>query len=243
MALRAGRWTPTRSVSYRNGGDLAQGDSPRLRRTGSRTTTGPSQVRPHPRLRGERLRGQSSSPPPGRRIHRGLRTGRGRLERLRPGHRNPLCEPRPRAAGRPGQPGFQHQHPQRPRRIRDLREADLESHLRKSRLPPTLADAHGIVTKPAAWQPRNRLPIRWLAWEAHGSETACQLPGWRNGRRTGLKIPGLRSYGFESHPRYQEPESEPLQVPLCRVLQSSNRLGRPPGFLALPALDPCTHIS
>ena len=27
-------------------------------------------------------------------------------------------------------------------------------------------------------------------------------PGWRNGRRTGLKIPGLRSYGFESHPRH-----------------------------------------
>ena len=63
MALRAGRWTPTRSVSYRNGGDRAQGDSPRLRRTGSRTTTGPSQVRPHPRLRGEGLRGQPSPHP------------------------------------------------------------------------------------------------------------------------------------------------------------------------------------
>ncbi len=41
---------------------------------------------------------------------------------------------------------------------------------------------------------RTRVRAQWEAPE----------PGWRNGRRGGLKIPCLRTSGFDSRPRYQE---------------------------------------
>ena len=66
-------------------------------------------------------------------------------------------------------------------------------------------DLSGDHERRPCTEPKLNADCDWMLAARQAVAVLCKAspPGWRNGRRTGLKIPGLRSCGFDSHPRHR----------------------------------------